>query len=94
MTHLCLNIHNLKPNMRYKYSKSTTENIIWSGVFSHYGYENGDPQGRIFFTDVQSDKDYQSFDGIFSIPKSLITNIYIVTLFRGFAEINDVINSF
>ena len=94
MTHLCINIHNLKPNMRYKYSKSTTENIIWSGVFSHYGYENGDPQGRIFFTDVQSDKDYQSFDGIFSIPKSLITNIYIVTLFRGFAEINDVINSF
>ena len=94
MSHLCVNIHNLKPNMRYKYSKSTTENIIWSGVFSHYGYENGDPQGRIFFTDVQNDKNYQSFDGIFSIPKSLITNIYVVNLFRGFGELNQVINSF
>jgi hypothetical protein len=93
MSQLCVNIHKLNPNIRYKYSKST-EDIIWSGVFSHYGNETGEPQGRIFFTDVQNDKDYQSFDGIFSIPKSLITNIYVVNLFRGFGELNQVINSF
>lgn len=93
MSQLCVNIHKLNPNIRYKYSKST-EDIIWSGVFSHYGNEPGEPQGRIFFTDVQNDKDYQSFDGIFSIPKSLITNIYVVNLFRGFGELNQVINSF
>jgi len=94
MSSLKVNVDKLQPNTRYKFTKSITDQTIFSGIFTHYGNENGDPVGRLFFTNIQIDEECKSVYGILSVPKKLITNIYVLTLFRGFGELNHLIDSY
>jgi hypothetical protein len=94
MTSLQANVDKLQPNTRYKFTKSITDQILFSGVFSHYGNENGNPVGRLFFTEVQIDGECKSVHGVLSVPKQFITSIYVLTLFRGFGELNHLIDSY
>jgi hypothetical protein len=95
MVELKVNMHKLESNVRYKYqNKNNYNSDILSGIFTNYGMENGVTDGRLFFSYVQNESKNINIDGIVSIPKNLIDNIYVVSLFKGFGELNHLINSY
>ena len=95
MVQLKVNIHKLEGNVRYKFEREDNIGKIFSGKFLYYGNENGNATGRLFFSDVQYESDNNKcLEGVLSIPKKFINNIYVVSLIKGLGEINHVINSY